>query len=296
MAISTQDHKHLQAFLTDQLRKQRIEAVKGEMNAEQLTIFLAGASGQAGCWTDIIPTNDPNMQMSNSQFINSTLRRILHPDNADRQLSCGCKAQTTLDDYYAHKLNCPVAGGAGHIYTHDDVKYSLAAFCTACNMTVEVEQRMYRRRKDKNKKRMDLRLRTGGAPGLTREIIDMDVTIVNAMTSRQTNTSTTTDRNASLNAAVKSKRNKYSALCDTLGHGFLAIAFYAQGNWHEDFIEFFKTLLKLSAESERSSFAVYWRRRIAVTLQKGISNHLIVASRRINRRRHNYIKDVNLWD
>ena len=140
---------------------------------------------------------------------------------------------------------------------------------------------------------MDLIVRTGGAPGLSHAILDMDLTIVNAMTSRTTLSSSKTNIASILNEAVLKKQRKYSQRSDSIGHKFMALAFFVQGNWHSDFTNLFKLIIKLSGESERSSFATYWRRRISATIQKGVSNHLIESSHRIHKQQKNFIQQMD---
>ena len=292
MDIPADKHKHLQAFLSDQLRKPRLEEIKKKMNPEQLAIFEAGESSSAGCWTDIIPSNDIHMQMSNAQFIHAARRRIIHDDEADAGQLCGCTQRTQIDHHYVHKMNCAWAAGKGRINTHDDLKFDLAALFTSVGLTVQCEQRLWKKTAQ-SEERMDLIVRTGGAPGMTHAIYDMDLTLVNAMTSRTTLSSSKTNIKTILNEAVTKKQKKYAQKSELIGHKFMALAFFVQGNWHKDFTDLFKLVIRLSGESERSSYAVYWRRRLSATIQKGVSNHLINSSLRINKRHHNFIQQMD---
>jgi len=273
--IPTERHKHLQAFLTDQLRQPRLEDVKKTMNPAQLSIFSAGDSSAAGSWTDIIPSNDLHMQMSDAQFIHAAKRRIILIDEADAGQTCGCAARAIIDQNWIHKMNCAWAAGKGRISTHDDLKFDLAAFFTSGGLSVKWEQRLWKKTHN-SEERMDLIVRAGAAPGMAHAIYDMDLTIVNAMTSKTTNSSTKTNVETILNEAVTRKQRKYSEKSKSIGHHFVALAFFVQGNWHKDFAN-----------------AVYWKRRISATIQKGISNHLLESSRRIHKRQNNFFQQMN---
>ena len=280
--------KHLQAALTEGFRKGRTEYAKTKMNSTQLIIFQSGASGPAGSFTDLIPNEHPHSRMEKGQWHNTGRRRCLVRDTANEGTPCVCKSRFRLDHNQVHLQTCAVAGGGGRHETHDGVKMCIMAMLNAVGLKATTEKLL---NKGDDKKRMDIVVKTMGVPGFNDATLDMDVTVVNAMTSRSTNSSAHT--NATLDTAVAKKSLKYNDACTRQGHKFMALAFNVQGNWHDHFRQLFELSMKLSGESERSFFVTYWMRRISITIQKGVANHLIAASDRVHKRLMTSFMDDN---
>ena len=214
--LESKQFKHLQAVLTEGFRRKRSAEATEKMNSDQIIIFQSGASGPAGAYTDMIPTDMPQSRMDNGQWHNSGRRRCLVRDTANAGTQCVCKSRSKLDSNHIHMQTCAVAGGPGRNETHDDVKFCIVSMLNGVGLKATVETLV---QKGKNKKRMDIVLNTLNAPGFQAAIIDMDVTVVNAMTSKAKNTSA---NNATLNDAVAKKERKYNEDSRQQGHKFIS--------------------------------------------------------------------------
>ena len=125
---------------------------------------------------------------------------------------------------------------------------------------------------------MDLVVHDPGRPNCL-----YDVVVSNAVT-RAIEDGTTQIVNVSqTKERERAKERKYSAAAAASGMSFKGVALEVQGHWGDDFKQVFRHFITLGAANSGISFAIlanYWRRRISMTLQKGVAN---AVNTRVNR-------------
>ena len=81
------------------------------------------------------------------------------------------------------------------------------------------------------------------------------------------------------------KRRLYQTASEQLGYVFYPLIFETYGRWGDSMLEVFNLLVKRAAEYKGialGAMATYWRRRLAVTLQKMIARCILARMGRLN--------------
>ena len=177
------------------------------------------------------------------------------------------------------------------IQTHDRVVRTLEEMIHSCGVSCKVEVTgIFQNVAPSNQQRMDLVVHDPGRPDRL-----YDIVITNAVT-RAIEDGTSTRANLSqTQERERANERKYSAAAAASGMTFKGVALEVQGNWGNDFKQVFRHFITLGAANSGISFPIlanYWRRRISMSLQKGIANAINTRANRLATNSLTSIKDA----
>ena len=268
-------------------RRRQVEEVIA-LDSKMQTIYESGKSPEARAWLDAIPKT-PAISMPGAEFRTALRNRCLvpHPQLlAIEKCACG----RPMDRLGIHAQKCSKSKELT-IQTHDRVVRTLEEMIHSCGVSCKVEVTgIFQNVAPSNQQRMDLVVHDPGRPDRL-----YDIVITNAVT-RAIEDGTSTRANLSqTQERERAKERKYSAAAAASGMTFKGVALEVQGNWGNDFKQVFRHFITLGAANSGISFPIlanYWRRRISMSLQKGIANAINTRANRLATNSLTSIKDA----
>ena len=175
-----------------------------------------------------------------------------------------------MDTFGIHAQKCSQLK-ALTINTHDRLVQTLAEMIRGCGSTCKVEVTgIFQNADPTSQQRMDLVVHDPGRPNCL-----YDVVVSNAVTRAIEDGATQRINLTQTKERERAKERKYSAAAAASGMSFKGIALEVQGNWGDDLKQMFRHFITLVATNSGIPFAVlanYWRRRISMSLQKGVAH------------------------
>jgi hypothetical protein len=97
-------------------------------------------------------------------------------------------------------------------------------------------------------------------------------------------------------ARENQKINEYGVISEQAGHEFIPLVIESYGAWGSKMVEFFNRVINHASEARsvrKDILAIYWRRRLAVTLHKAIAEAIL---KKIGRARGGPFRDESNWE
>ena len=284
LATPASHYKHLQAKLSaPRKRRKEAEVEVRVMAAGQVeaAIWTSGNTVEARAWFDAIPKCEA-LTMRPINFQTAVRNRLLisHPCITEGT-PCPCTFGAFTDPLGIHLQKCGLQSGLSDL-THDQLKLTLNEFSRAMGLCTRMEPKDLLRAVDPNDRRKpaDLAILEAGKPLQVR-----DVRVTNAVTKAlERGTVLSSVAGSAARKSEREKHGKYDAACTASGYDFKAFVFEVQGRFGEEFSKwFYKLIHKRSQESGAppSALATYWTRRIAVTLQNGVTNEIVTRAHKL---------------
>ena len=190
-----------------------------------------------------------------------------------------CTCGRPMDSLGIHAQKCSESRTLT-IRTHDNLVQTLAEMIRSCGRSCNVEVTgIFHNINPSSSQRMNLVVHDPGRPDCL-----YDVVVSNAVT-RAIEDGTTNRTNVSqTKEKERAKERKYLAAAAASGMSFKGVALEVQGSWGDDFSKVFRHFINLGAANSgipSSILANYWRRRISMTLQKGVANAINTRANRL---------------
>lgn len=216
---------------------------------------------ESGSWIQAIPTSH-ELALQPREYRLAACLRLGLPLPVEKLTTCNCGSPIDCHGY--HLLTCKRNGGP--VKSHDAMVSCWSHCLKDVNILHTVEPR---NRYVDSSGRPDITVFDSG----TLSAVELDVSLAHPLSKEVINTSSKIDGQAALTREVH-KKMKYEQFC--LPGGFsptlVPLVFEHYGRWGDEAKEFLKNLANHSKDEHgqrnKVEFLTYWRRRLAITLQK----------------------------
>lgn len=273
----------LQSKLSAPLKAARIAKYEASIAKSSLfcTIYQSSKPTEARAWLSTLPKSDCTT-LDSSQFRTSlrNLLMIAHPLIPPQSIcSCGQK----MDQLGLHAQKCKL-GNDLTIQTHDNVKTVCCELVKHAGIRCKMEVPDFFaavQHDNADQLRPDL-----VAYPLGKRKVVYDVRITNAVTAKIQRGEVRKPPDPGIQSlrSEKEKRLKYNSACEEIGCCFVPLVFEVQGTWGKEFCDFFKEMIAQASEHRhipKGILANYWRRRLSIALQSGVSSAINARAYRI---------------
>ena len=223
--------------------------------------LISSSGPNAGSWLEAIPSTQ-HFTLSSAQFRTAALMRLGAPLPALSNIQkCTQNCGNSVDLYGYHLLTCKWGGGP--IHRHDHLSDSLYDMFRSLGFRCKKElQNQFL-----GKKRPDVAVYDYNQG----KKLLLDMTVTHPWALHNIGSSKTISGYAA-SSKERSKNSKYLSAAIDLGHLFRPFALEVYGCWGAESVNTLKEAASLAPAALAMSygdFANYWRRRLAVCLQKG---------------------------
>ena len=255
------------AFLDNSILQQRL--VDPATPRQEVQRLHSTAGKNAGGWLTSYPVCEP-LSLADDDFGFAVRHRLGLPCASGLPRSCDCGTDLSLD--MAHFHSCHRLRGTAVRFRHDLVVKILAGLFRKVGAQVHVEPRIYG--KDRDRPDLDVML--------PNQSVMIDVTVVHPAAPSRTSITAL----ATVSAAEKKKRDRYTQFATKHGANFLPFAIETFGCFGVSAVQVLKLLRQASGGAffsiPASSLGTYAAQCLSVGLQRGngmVSRRGAVAAR-----------------
>ena len=253
-----------------------------------LARYVSSCGKEAAAAILAVPKSN-ELTLTPDEFRLMIRRRLGLPLPQIRHIRCSCKNHPILDQHGIHLVNgCPL--GKDRNTTHNMMVQTFASLCRSAGLYTKVEVKdAFRSVAPLNGGRPDIEFH-----GLLETGVFGDVRISEPCSASLSIAQAIVPGRVA-QAADLEKRRIYEALSTQLGFTFYPLIFETYGRWGDSMQTIFSLLVKHASEFKGiplGVIATYWRRRLAITLQKMIARCILA---RVGRLNSSPFRDESSW-